>query len=79
MATYGIHHASSSCLRNDESASAVAAYSVRARPGAPVSAPIDWKEPKELKSGAAFSIKETLMRRADPWKDIEMIARQKLP
>ena len=66
-------------LRNDETASAVAAYSVRARPGAPVSVPIDWKELKALKSGAAFGIKDTLMRRSDPWKDIEKIARQKLP
>ena len=66
-------------LRNDETASAVAAYSVRTRPGAPVSVPIDWKELKDLKSGSAFSIKETLMRRADPWKDIEKIGRQKLP
>ena len=66
-------------LRNDETASAVAAYSVRTRPGAPVSVPIDWKELKDLKSGSAFSIKETLMRRADPWKDIEKIGHQKLP
>jgi bifunctional non-homologous end joining protein LigD len=66
-------------LRNDETASAVAAYAVRARPGAPVSLPIDWKELSSLKSGAAFSIKDALKRRADPWKDIARAAGQRLP
>ena len=45
-------------LRNDETASAVAAYAVRARPGAPVSLPIDWKELSSLKGGGAFSIND---------------------
>jgi bifunctional non-homologous end joining protein LigD len=66
-------------LRNDETASAVAAYAVRARPGAPVSIPIDWKELSALKSGGAFSIKNALKRRADPWKAMEKVARQVLP
>jgi bifunctional non-homologous end joining protein LigD len=66
-------------LRNDETASAVAAYAVRARPGAPVSLPIDWKELSSLKSGAAFSIKDALKRRADPWKDIARASGQRLP
>jgi bifunctional non-homologous end joining protein LigD len=66
-------------LRNDETASAVAAYAVRARPGAPVSLPIDWKELSSLKSGAAFSIKDALKRRADPWKDIARASGQPLP
>ena len=66
-------------LRNDETASAVAAYAVRARPGAPVSLPIDWKELSSLKNGAAFSIKDALKRRADPWKDMAKVANQRLP
>jgi bifunctional non-homologous end joining protein LigD len=66
-------------LRNDETASAVAAYSVRARPGAPVSVPIDWKELSRLKSGAAFTIKTALARRADPWKNVQQAGRQALP
>lgn len=66
-------------LRNDETASAVAAYAVRARPGAPVSMPIDWKELNALESGTAFSIKEALKRRTDPWKDIAKSADQVLP
>jgi bifunctional non-homologous end joining protein LigD len=66
-------------LRNDETASAVAAYSVRARPGAPVSVPIDWNELSKLKSGAAFSIRAALARRADPWKNVQQAGRQVLP
>ena len=66
-------------LRNDETASAVAAYSVRARPGAPVSVPIDWNELSKLKSGAAFSIRAALARRADPWRNVQQAGRQALP
>jgi DNA primase len=32
--------------------------------------PIDWKELKALKSGAAFGISEVPKRRTDPWKDV---------
>ena len=66
-------------LRNDETASAVAAYSARARPAAPVSLPIDWKELSTLKSGAAYGIKDALTRRADPWKSMAKAGRQHLP
>jgi bifunctional non-homologous end joining protein LigD len=66
-------------LRNDETASAVAAYSVRARPGAPVSLPIDWKELSGLQSGDAFKIADALKRRKDPWIDMAKAARQALP
>jgi bifunctional non-homologous end joining protein LigD len=66
-------------LRNDETASAVAAWSVRARKGAPVSVPIDWKELSALKSGDAFGMAEALKRRSDPWKAIATIGKQRLP
>jgi bifunctional non-homologous end joining protein LigD len=66
-------------LRNDETASAVAAYSVRARPGAPVSVPIDWNELPRLKAGDAFKIEDVLKRRKDPWADIIKAGRQRLP
>ena len=66
-------------LRNDETASAVAAYSARARPAAPVSLPIDWKELPALKSGAAFGIKDALTRRADPWTHMAKAGQQRLP
>jgi len=66
-------------LRNDETASAVAAWSVRARKGAPVSVPIAWKELSALKSGNAFGMAEALKRRSDPWKAIATIGKQRLP
>ena len=66
-------------LRNDETASAVAAYSVRARQNAPVSVPIDWKELSALKSGSAFGMEGVLKRRGDPWKSISIAGRQRLP
>ena len=49
-------------FRNDYTATAIADYSVRARPGAPVALPIDWKELKDLKSASQFSIKDVLKR-----------------
>jgi len=66
-------------LRNDETASAVAAYSVRARPGAPVSMPIEWTELPRLTAGNVFTIQDALRRRRDPWADIQKAARQRLP
>jgi bifunctional non-homologous end joining protein LigD len=66
-------------LRNDETASAVAAYSVRARPGAPVSLPIDWAQLARVKSGDAFKIKDALRERKDPWSGMAKAGRQKLP
>jgi bifunctional non-homologous end joining protein LigD len=69
-------------LRNGRGATAVAAYSPRARPGAPVSAPIDWRELTSSMTPDRFSILNIRSRlkrlRQDPWKDIGRI-RQKLP
>ena len=66
-------------LRNDETSSAVAPYSVRARAGAPVSVPIDWTELTRLKDGDAFHIKDALKRRKDPWAGMAKAGRQELP
>ena len=66
-------------LRNDEAATAVAPYSVRARPGAPVSLPIDWTELSQVKSGDAFRIGDVLKRRQDPWAGIARLRAQPLP
>jgi bifunctional non-homologous end joining protein LigD len=59
-------------LRNAETASAVAAFSARARPGAYVSTPLAWEELGAADLRTKFSLK-TLPRRlarlgADPWE-----------
>jgi bifunctional non-homologous end joining protein LigD len=61
-------------LRNARTASAVCAYSTRARSGAPVSVPLDWEElTKDLRS--AFTVRNVPRRlagqRKDPWADYE--------
>jgi bifunctional non-homologous end joining protein LigD len=49
-------------FRNDYTATAIADYSVRARPGAPVAAPLEWNELKGLKSANQFTMKDVLKR-----------------
>jgi len=49
-------------FRNDYTATAIADYGVRARPGAPVALPIDWNELKKLQSANQFTIKDVLKR-----------------
>jgi bifunctional non-homologous end joining protein LigD len=65
-------------LRNARGASAVASYSLRAKPGFPVATPIAWSELRTLTNGAAFNRVnlfnrlETLV--ADPWDQLESAA-----
>jgi bifunctional non-homologous end joining protein LigD len=69
-------------LRNGEGASSVAAYSTRARKGASIALPIDWKELRTLKGGDQFHMKDAVKRlKKDPWRDMttSTIAGQKLP
>ncbi len=59
-------------LRNSHSATTVAAFSARARPGLGVSMPIAWEELPEVKSGAFWTVATAPARieevgRADPW------------
>ena len=58
-------------LRNGRGSTAVAPYSTRARPGAPVSMPIDWPELDPAIGPASFTVKNALLqleaRRNDPW------------
>ena len=49
-------------FRNDYTATAIADYGVRARPGAPVAMPLSWDELRRLKSANAFTIKDVLKR-----------------
>ena len=69
-------------LRNSREATAVAPYSTRARPGAPVSVPIDWSELGALKSANQYTVLNLPTRlarlRKDPWADIGRL-KQALP
>jgi bifunctional non-homologous end joining protein LigD len=69
-------------LRNSREATAVAPYSTRARPGAPVSTPIDWSELDALTSAHQHTVRNVPQRlaklRKDPWKTIGQI-KQALP
>lgn len=65
-------------LRNGRGATAIASYSLRARPGAPVAMPIAWRELPGLARANAFSMQDAMARlkrrRKDPWGDIDRIA-----
>jgi bifunctional non-homologous end joining protein LigD len=62
-------------LRNAHGATAVCAYSTRARPGGPVSVPVTWKEVADGLDPAAFDTvsvpKRLARRRSDPWRGYE--------
>ena len=72
-------------LRNRRGATAVSAFSTRARPGAPVSVPVAWDELPSLGSGARFGVASLPNRIAalkrDPWLDFAEAARplEKIP
>jgi len=59
-------------LRNDEGATAVAPYSVRARQGAPVATPLHWDEVGGRMKPGQFHVGNVVRRlqglRSDPWK-----------
>lgn len=65
-------------LRNQRGATAVAAYSTRARDGAPVSMPLDWSELSPMIGPAYFTVANAPARLAslnsDPWKDFRAAA-----
>jgi bifunctional non-homologous end joining protein LigD len=69
-------------LRNDRGATAVVAYSTRARPGAPVSTPLAWDELTPAIRSDHFHVANLPARLAslkrDPWAKIAEI-RQQLP
>ena len=69
-------------LRNSREATAVAPYSTRARPGAPVSVPITWEELGAQDSANRHNVLNLPQRlahlRKDPWADIATV-KQALP
>jgi bifunctional non-homologous end joining protein LigD len=66
-------------FRNSREATSIAAYSTRARPGAPVSAPLAWERLPRTTGGNEFTVRDLLKRvKEDAWADISKV-RQKLP
>ncbi|NID16690.1 DNA ligase D [Luteibacter yeojuensis] len=64
-------------LRNGRGATAVASYSLRSRPGAPVAVPLRWEELGRIGSGDAFDLRSVPRRLArlkkDPWEGIDKV------
>lgn len=64
-------------LRNGRGATAVASYSMRGRPEAPVAMPLAWGELGKLRRANAFTINDVpaklKRRRKDPWEGIDML------
>ena len=67
-------------FRNDYTATAIADFGVRARPGAPVAVPLEWKELDTLKAANQFSMQDVLARlkKSKP-KPARYTNRQRIP
>ena len=69
-------------LRNGRGATAISAYSTRARAGAPVATPVTWDELQSLRAGSQYRVDNLLARldhlARDPWADLSR-TRQTLP
>ncbi len=65
-------------FRNSREATSIAAYSTRARPGAPVSAPVTWERLARTSGGDDFTVLDLKKRlKEDAWAEIGKV-RQKL-
>jgi len=64
-------------LRNDRGATAIAPYSTRSRPGAPVATPLAWKEVSSRIRSDHFHVGNVPGRlralKADPWEDMTSV------
>jgi bifunctional non-homologous end joining protein LigD len=66
-------------FRNSREATSVAAYSSRARPGAPVSAPVSWEQLGRTAGANQYTVLNLKKQfRQDSWREIGKV-RQKLP
>jgi bifunctional non-homologous end joining protein LigD len=69
-------------LRNSLEQTSVAAYSTRARAGAPVSAPVTWDELGRTTGSNQYTVLNLIKRldslKQDPWRDMAQV-KQKLP
>jgi bifunctional non-homologous end joining protein LigD len=61
-------------LRNQRGATSIASYSTRVRDGAPVAAPVSWRELSRIHQADPFNVRSMLTRlramRNDPWQGI---------
>jgi bifunctional non-homologous end joining protein LigD len=61
-------------LRNARGATAIGAYSTRARPGAPIATPLFWREVEEGVRPEGFTVATVPLRlttlKSDPWAEI---------
>jgi bifunctional non-homologous end joining protein LigD len=59
-------------LRNDREATAIASWSPRARPGAPIAQPLSWQALARHRPRTRLTLPEAMASRlVDPWKDFE--------
>jgi bifunctional non-homologous end joining protein LigD len=65
-------------FRNDYTATGIAAYSVRARPGMPVAVPLDWGELAALESGDQFDM-DAVRKRIERQPASTDLPKQRLP
>jgi bifunctional non-homologous end joining protein LigD len=70
-------------LRNTKGATAIAPFSARARPGAPVSVPIEWEELSVDMRSDHFTVANMAVRlkglRRDPWRDYFAVKQKLTP
>jgi bifunctional non-homologous end joining protein LigD len=68
-------------LRNDRSSTAVAPWSPRAREGATISVPLEWKELNARLDPRKFTIHDAreLLKKPDPWRDLASSAKALRP
>ncbi|WP_375206673.1 DNA ligase D [Hyphococcus sp.] len=64
-------------LRNERGATAIAPYSLRARPGAPVATPVSWRELSKVDAANAYTLDNISARlahlKSDPWKGYDNV------
>ena len=65
-------------LQNAPGKTMVAPYSLRATPGATVSAPLEWEELRRGVRPGDYTSRTMLSRKDDPWRDL-FDDRQRLP